>query len=154
PLAKARDRRLSRLLALALPGRPNGPRRHGTRALPADEAPSGDRHLQRGRMRPPAPAAGPRPALVRLLLEAGLRKGEARHLQLRHVDVEQSRLVILEGRAARIAYVPIASDLVVQLLGLAIREGLGPDDHLRYATKMNQSRIAHIHRERPIGEAT
>src|SRR5262249_12086748 len=40
------------------------------------------------------------------------------------------------------------------LLGLAIREGLGPHDHLWYATKMNQSRIAHIHRERPIGEAT
>jgi hypothetical protein len=50
--------------------------------------------------------------------------------------------------------IPVASDLIEQLLGLAIREGIGPDDHLWCATKMNQSRIAHFRRDRPIGEAT
>ena len=94
--------------------------------------------------------------LVRLLLEAGLRKGEARRLQLRSVDIEQSRLLIVEGKGGKDRVIPIAADLVEQLLGLAIRDGLQPDDNLWYATKVNQfgSAHAHIHRERPIGEAT
>jgi site-specific recombinase XerD len=94
--------------------------------------------------------------LVRLRLEAGPRKGEARRLQLRNVDVEQSRLLIVEGKGGKDRVIPVAPDLVEQLLGLAIREGLQPDDHLWYATKVNQfgSAHAHIHRERPIGEAT
>jgi len=92
-------------------------------------------------------------ALIRLLLEAGLRKGEARRLQLRDVDVEQSRLLILEGKGGKDRVIPIAPDLVEELLGLAIRDGIGPDDHLWYATRMNQASTT-LHRERPIGEAT
>jgi integrase len=44
-----------------------------------------------------------------LLSEAGLRKGEARRLQLRDVDVEQSRLVILEGNGGKDRVIPIRS---------------------------------------------
>ncbi len=91
--------------------------------------------------------------LVRLLLEAGLRKGEARRLQLRRIDVEQSRLVILEGKGGKDRVVPIASDLVEELVAIAIREGIHPSDHLWYATRTNQHAVR-IHRERPIGEAT
>ena len=93
-------------------------------------------------------------ALIRLLLDAGLRKGEARRLQLRHVDVEQSRLVVLEGKGAKDRVIPIPPDLVEQLLALAIREGIGADEHLWYATRTNQHDEPRIHRERPVGEAT
>src|SRR5262252_5856717 len=62
----------------------------------------------RAAIRSPTPASCDRP-LVRLLLEAGLRKGEARRLRLRHVDVEQSRLVIVEGKGGKDRVVPVAS---------------------------------------------
>ena len=91
--------------------------------------------------------------LVRLLLEAGLRKGEARRLKLLNVDVEQSRLVVLEGKGGKDRMIPIAADLVEELLGLAIRDGIKPDEHLWYVTRANQSSVT-LHRERPIGEAT
>jgi len=91
--------------------------------------------------------------LVRLLLEAGLRKGEARRLKLRNVDVEQSRLIVLQGKGCKDRVIPIASDLVEELVALAIRDGIRPDDHLWYATRTNQHAVR-IHRERPIGEAT
>ena len=93
-------------------------------------------------------------ALIRLLLEAGLRKGEARRLQFRHVDVEQSRLIVLEGKGAKDRVIPIPPDLVEQLVTLAIREGIRPDEHLWYATRTNQHDDPRLHRERPIGEAT
>jgi len=93
-------------------------------------------------------------ALIRLLLEAGLRKGEARRLQLRHLDVEQSRLVILEGKGGKDRVIPIPPDLVEQLVALAIRDGIGSDDHLWYATRTNQHGDPRLHRERPVGEAT
>ena len=92
-------------------------------------------------------------ALVRLLLETGLRKGEARRLRLRHLDVEQSRLTVLEGKGGKDRMIPVAPDLIEELVALAIREGIHPDDHLGYATRTNQHAVR-IHRARPIGEAT
>jgi site-specific recombinase XerC len=44
--------------------------------------------------------------LVRLLLEAGLRKAEARQLRLRHLDVEQCRLRNIEGKGRKDRLIP------------------------------------------------
>jgi hypothetical protein len=90
--------------------------------------------------------------LVRLLLEAGLRKAEARRLQLRHLDVEQSRLRIIEGKGRKDRLIPLPPALLEEILTLAVHESLGPGDHLWYATKANQFGEACLHRERPIGE--
>jgi len=85
---------------------------------------------------------------------SGRARVEARRLQIRNVDVEQSRLFILEGKGAKDRVIPIAPDLVEQLVALAIFDGLRPDEHLWYATRTNQHDEPRIHRERPIGEAT
>jgi integrase len=92
--------------------------------------------------------------LVRILLEAGLRKSEARRLRLRHLDVEQGRLRVIEGKGRKDRLIPLPPALVDEILALALGEGLGPGDHLWYATKANQFGEACLHRERPIGEAT
>ncbi|MGH3042932.1 MAG: hypothetical protein ACRDNG_14565 [Gaiellaceae bacterium] len=55
-----------------------------------------------------------------------MRKAEARRLLLRHLDVEQGRLGIIEGKGRKDRLIPLPPELVDEILMLAVSESLGP----------------------------
>ncbi|MGH3048228.1 MAG: tyrosine-type recombinase/integrase [Gaiellaceae bacterium] len=93
-------------------------------------------------------------ALMMVLLDTGIRKGEARHLCGSHVDLDRGRLVIRQGaKGGKHRIVPIAGQLVTTLADLLLTEGIGGEDHLWYTTAANQHG-QRVMRHRPIGEGT
>jgi integrase len=72
------------------------------------------------------------PLIFRLLYGCGLRSSEARHLQIRDVDLARSLLVIREGKFRKDRLVPVAPSLAARLKSyLAIHAGgRKPDDLL------------------------
>jgi len=72
------------------------------------------------------------PLIFRLLYGCGLRSGEARHLQIRDVDLVRGLLVIREGKFRKDRLVPIAPSVVARLERyLAVHaRGKKPDDLL------------------------
>jgi integrase len=87
-------------------------------------------------------------ALMQLLFDVGLRKGEARHLRLMHVadDVR-----ILRGKGGKDRVVPATALVTQRVNELAILDGLSARDHLWYTRPGGGGVIA---RERPIGEGS
>jgi len=92
-------------------------------------------------------------APLAVLLEAGLRKAEARALRFRHCHPESSQLIVLAGKGNRDRVIPMSSRLLVLLSDLAILEGLGERDHVFYSVRANDV-VSRRQRENPIGEGT
>lgn len=92
-------------------------------------------------------------APLAMLLEAGLRKAEARHLRFQDALPESGQVVVLQGKGARDRIVPMTGRLRYLLNELALTERLNPQDHVFYGTRANASRRQTI-RDRPIGEGT
>jgi integrase/recombinase XerD len=98
-------------------------------------------------------------ALMQVLFDAGLRKGEARMLRLRDfradrtLDGPHGKLVVLNGKGGKDRIIPASQAIEQKLSELAILDGIGSNDHLWYMTFANDvsSRIV---RSRPIGEGT
>lgn len=78
-------------------------------------------------------------ALMRLLVDGGLRKSEARAFQLKHYrpelepDAPHGRLVILDGKGGKDRTLPATQALAQALADLATLEGLNSDDFLWYS---------------------
>jgi integrase len=88
-----------------------------------------------------------------VLLEAGLRKAEARHLQVKHCAPEAGRLIVREGKGRKERVVPMSERLSRHLAELILLEGLENDDHVFYGVKAN-ALSRNLLRRTPIGEGT
>ncbi len=92
-------------------------------------------------------------APLAVLLEAGLRKGEARHLQLRHCALETSRLIVLNGKGGRDRVIPMTTRLRSLLADLALVEGMEQSGYIFYAVRANAVATRRT-RHKPVGEGT
>lgn len=72
--------------------------------------------------------------LMRILFEAGLRRGEARRLQVKHIRPEPmpGQLVVIDGKGGKDRIVPLTRTLSQALAELQLTEGLNRDDHFWY----------------------
>lgn len=91
--------------------------------------------------------------LMRILLEQGLRKGEARRLQVRNVlpptpDAPNGQLAILHAKGDKDRLVPLTRTCAQAIAELTIVEGLEARDHFWY----DRPGGAKIRRSQPIGE--
>jgi integrase/recombinase XerC len=87
-------------------------------------------------------------ALMQILFDAGLRKAEARHLQL--ADLHDGEFHITgKGRKQRI--VPASAAVMYKLDELVTLDGLNPDDYLWYTRPGGHEKLA---RQRPVGEGS
>lgn len=77
-------------------------------------------------------------ALMQVLLDAGLRKAEARSLRLRDYKPEPTEvapagnLVVLRGKGGKDRVIPATLAVAQKIMELATLEGLGSKDHLWY----------------------
>lgn len=90
-------------------------------------------------------------ALMAVLFDAGLRKADARNLQLRHYRPDSGTLTLLRGKGGKDRLVPASQRVVRMLNELALLEGLEPNDYLWYSV---QAGPCHSYRRRrkPIGD--
>lgn len=88
--------------------------------------------------------------LFSLLFRTGIRKGEARNLKAKHIDLERGILVVLNGKGGKDRMVPIGS-LAAILAEWFLLDAIKPDDYLWY-TRPGGGR--HLSRRRPIGEGS
>jgi integrase len=92
-------------------------------------------------------------APLAVLFEAGLRKAEARNLQLRHCQPESDRVVVIKGKGNKDRIVPMASRLRSLLAELSLLEGMSPDDFIFYRVYANDYSSKRM-RDKPVGEGT
>jgi len=92
-------------------------------------------------------------ALMHVLLDTGLRKGEARNLQWRHVQLDEELLVVYGGKGGKDRIIPLTDACRQALAQLSLLEGLKPDDYLWYGLVSRGRTVVAITRSRPIGEA-
>lgn len=92
-------------------------------------------------------------APLAILLDAGLRKAEARHLRLRHCRPESGKVAVIGGKGGKDRVVPMSARLSSLLADLALTEALKPDDHVFYAVRANEV-SRRILRSSPTGEGT
>lgn len=75
-------------------------------------------------------------ALQLLLFGSGIRDGEARRVQRRHVDLEQRTLQV-HGKGRRERLIPLPRRVCIALADLFILDGVDDGDFLWYRTKAN-----------------
>ena len=92
-------------------------------------------------------------ALMQLLFDAGLRKGEARAFRLMHLrpDPIPGEIVVLQGKGGKDRVIPATLAVSQRLNELAILEGLAPREHLWYSRPGGGSRLE---REKQTGEGS
>ncbi len=90
-----------------------------------------------------------------LMLEAGLRRAECQHLQLRHIDFERNRIRIIGGKGGKDRVISMngARQLPQLLADLALFEGLERDSYIFYRVYANAVTSRRM-RDKPIGEGT
>jgi integrase/recombinase XerD len=93
-------------------------------------------------------------ALMAVMFDAGLRKGEARHLRAGRCLLEERQLVVVGGKGGKDRIVPMTERLAAALADLALMEGLEEDDFIWHTARGNQYGHRSITRAKPIGEGT
>jgi integrase/recombinase XerD len=88
-----------------------------------------------------------------ILFEAGLRKAEARNLQLRHCAPELGRVIVIGGKGNKDRIIPMSARLRSLLADLALTEALTPSDYIFYRVYANEIASKKA-REKPVGEGT
>lgn len=88
-----------------------------------------------------------------VLLEAGLRKAEARALRFRHCHPESGQVLVLNGKGGRDRIIPMSLRLTSLLSELSLTEGLDERDHIFYSVRANEV-ASRRQRKQPIGEGT
>jgi len=87
-----------------------------------------------------------------ILFGTGARRGDARRLQRRHVDLERGRVTFLHGKRDKSAVIPVTLHVLQAVAELDLFEQLGPEDHLWY---LRRFKVGHPRRRRdPIGDST
>ena len=71
-------------------------------------------------------------ALFLILFDGGLRKGEARRLRARHINLERGTLIVRQGKGGKDRIIPMGAPLTNALADLMIFEGLNRDDYFWY----------------------
>lgn len=89
-------------------------------------------------------------ALLLLLVDAGLRKGEARMLRARRANLDTRRVVVLDGKGGRDRVIPMTNRLAVKLAELYLLDGVQRDDFLWYSRPGG----GRIRRDHPIGDTS
>lgn len=84
-----------------------------------------------------------------ILFGSGIRRGEARRLQLCHVNLARHRLTIYQGKGDKDRIIPVPPIVLAAVANLELWEQLGPDDHLWY-TRRGVRRL----RTSPISDTT
>lgn len=88
--------------------------------------------------------------LMTVLLELGLRKGEARNLRVEDFDFERREVNLTRGtKGGKERVVVLSQECLHAIVELVTLEGLNPEDYL-WATKPGGGRIRH---DRPIGNS-
>jgi integrase len=87
-------------------------------------------------------------ALMQLLFDVGLRKGEARNLRLQHVGDD---VRILRGKGGKDRLVPATALVSQRVNELAILDGLSARDHLWYSRPGGGGKIA---RDKPLVDSS
>jgi integrase len=96
-------------------------------------------------------------ALMQIMLDAGLRKAEARSLQLRHykpdatITAPHGKLIVLLGKGSKDRVIPATLAVAQKVSELAIQDGLGPTDFLWYD---NPGASRRPRRVKPIQDTT
>jgi integrase/recombinase XerD len=88
-----------------------------------------------------------------VLLDAGLRKAEARALTMRHANPESGVVVVKDGKGKRDRAVPMSAKLRSLIADLEITYDLRPTDHLFYSVRANEI-SRKLMRAQPVGEGT
>ena len=89
-----------------------------------------------------------------VLLDAGLRRTEAMHLQLRHCLPESGAVKVIGGKGGKDRVVPMSSRLQQMIADLILIEGLKPADHVFYGVRANGQGARKVMRDHQIGEGT
>lgn len=94
-------------------------------------------------------------ALMVILFDSGARKGDCRHLQLRHFrpDPAPGSLTFLAGKGGKDRLVPATLKLSQSIAELAILDGLEQKDYLWYCVRANAVSST-IDRRKPIGDGS
>jgi site-specific recombinase XerD len=94
-------------------------------------------------------------ALMLLLLESGIRKAEARDLQLLHVNLEERYLTVVRGKGGKGRIAPIGDRTAQTIAELSLLDGLAATDYLWYGLRGNRYGSSHLlSRAGAIGEGT
>jgi integrase len=89
--------------------------------------------------------------LLTLMLNTGLRKGECRRLQRRHIALEQAQLVVYQGKGGKDRVVGLNELVARAVAELDILEGLNSDDYL-WCSRPGGGQS--VNRSRPVAETT
>ncbi len=92
-------------------------------------------------------------APLALMFEAGLRRAECQHLQLRHCSPASGRVKVIGGKGGKDRIVPISQRLMPLLADLELFEALEPADYIFYKVYANAVTSRRL-RDKPIGEGT
>jgi site-specific recombinase XerC len=93
-------------------------------------------------------------ALMTVLIDAGLRKAEARHLQAGRRLLEPRQLVVVGGKGGKDRVIPMTTSLASVLADLFLTEGIAPHEYVWYSRHGNQFGYRTVTRSKPIGEGT
>ena len=89
--------------------------------------------------------------LLAIMLHTGLRKGECRRLQRRHINLDRAELRVVEGKGGKDRAVPLNLTAQKAVADLDLLDRLDPQDFL-WSTRPGGGKV--IQRDRPIGEAS
>lgn len=89
--------------------------------------------------------------LLALMLHTGIRKGECRRLQRRHINLDSGELRVIDGKGGKSRVVPLNRTALKAVADIDLTERLNPEDHLWFSRPGGGSVIE---RSRPVGEAT
>jgi integrase/recombinase XerD len=93
-------------------------------------------------------------APLAILLDAGLRRTEAMHLQVRHCLPESGAVKVIGGKGGKDRLVPMSARLQTKLAEFVLLEALKPADHVFYGVRANGQGARKVMRDHPIGEGT
>jgi len=89
--------------------------------------------------------------LLALMLHTGLRKGECRRLQRRHINLDRAELRVVDGKGGKDRVVPLNLTACKAVADMDLLDRLNPQDFM-WATKPGGGTV--IQRDRPMGEAS
>lgn len=89
--------------------------------------------------------------LHRLMFDTGLRKGEARRLQRKHINLDRGELVVYRGKGDKDRVIPLSNTAAAAVADLDLMERLDRDDFLWYG-RPGGGKV--IERSRCIAEST
>lgn len=92
-------------------------------------------------------------APLALMFEAGLRRAECQHIQLRHCSPAGESVKVIGGKGGKDRVIPMSGRLRTLLADLELLEGVTANDYIFYRVYANAVTSKRL-RDKPIGEGT